>query len=383
MLYLLLIIVFVVCNTSNIKKVAIVGSGVGGLSLAACLKKIDCGVESVEIYEERQNYLQTLLGGGVQITGGANVIERLGLLESLEGISEKLTFVRSRTSAGEPLLTLNVSKAFSVEGVRNQLVAKNSIQPLSFSVMRDALLSLLYNATQSSQNPIGRHNCHVNIFPNKSVVSVSENNNVVSLHFSDGTCASGFDMVVGSDGIRSAVRLHLQKTEDLVYPLSAGDPQYSGIRIAYCVTDPDPCFRLRVDPTASTRGCFHQYFGDGLYALCASYGGLSGPQHMLAVVYRDETDAAQGENGEWLSTSVSTSSPDSGDALRTTLRNRLLRAGFSYSAEASSSEVMKLLDASRASRMIDLGVRGRVFPLRKWSSSSGRVVLLGDSAHAM
>jgi hypothetical protein len=48
------------------------------------------------------------------------------------------------------------------------------------------------------------------------------------------------------------------------------------------------------------RGAFHQWFGDGLYVLTASYGGLQGIQHGLLLVYKDDQDALLGENKLWL-----------------------------------------------------------------------------------
>jgi hypothetical protein len=48
---------------------------------------------------------------------------------------------------------------------------------------------------------------------------------------------------------------------------------------------------------------FDQWLGDGCYALAASYGGLEGVQHMLAVVYRDAANAEHGQNANWASSS--------------------------------------------------------------------------------
>ena len=59
-----------------------------------------------------------------------------------------------------------------------------------------------------------------------------------------------------------------------------------GLRITYAVTPPDDSFTLRPDG----KNIFHQWFGNGCYALSASYGGLQGVQHMVALVYRDDRE---------------------------------------------------------------------------------------------
>ena len=49
--------------------------------------------------------------------------------------------------------------------------------------------------------------------------------------------------------------------------------RYTGLRITYGVTPPDSSYTLRPE---GKNGVFHQYFGDGLYVLSASYGSYEG-----------------------------------------------------------------------------------------------------------
>ena len=85
------------------------------------------------------------------------------------------------------------------------------------------------------------------------------NEGKVKLKFADGSETGDYDMVFGADGLNSKV---LPSAESIL-------ASYSGIRVVYCVTPPDEGFKFR---QVSLRGQFSQYFGDGLYALCASYG---------------------------------------------------------------------------------------------------------------
>ncbi len=49
-----------------------------GLGIAACLKKLGVGVSDVTVFEARNDFLQASLGGGLQLTGGAVVLQSLG-----------------------------------------------------------------------------------------------------------------------------------------------------------------------------------------------------------------------------------------------------------------------------------------------------------------
>jgi hypothetical protein len=138
---------------------------------------------------------------------------------------------------------------------------------------------------------------------------------------------------------------------------------------------------------------------------------------MIAVVYREDADAVLGENAAWLTSgsgsgssniksSVSTdrsNARSSGKAssrspapapsvatattLKTTSKSESMRDTISRRLVASGlsqvTELQTLLAACEEDRFIDLGVRDRAIPLGTWGSESGRIVLMGDSAHPM
>ena len=89
--------------------------------------------------------------------------------------------------------------------------------------------------------------------------------------FSDGSKAGPFDMVVGCDGINSAVKEYINRGK--ISSIQSGEgtnvPKnaiYSGIRIQYAVQD-----GAESDPDVNSADLC-QYFGDGAYALGSIYG---------------------------------------------------------------------------------------------------------------
>merc|ERR1711972_25003 len=105
---------------------------------------------------------------------------------------------------------------------------------------------------------------------------------------------------------------------------------------------------------------FHQWLSDGVYGLTASYGGINGAKSdMIALVFRGEEVS---ENPDWDTNEVKE------DCIR-----RLDAAKF-------PEEIKQL--ARAADRFFEIGVYYHL-PRLSWRALDGRVVLLGDAAHAM
>ena len=66
-----------------VKRVAIVGAGVGGLTLANALCTGSMAVEEVKVFEKFDS-VKPGIGGGVQINSGAVILARLGLGDALK-----------------------------------------------------------------------------------------------------------------------------------------------------------------------------------------------------------------------------------------------------------------------------------------------------------
>ena len=266
-------------------------------------------------------------------------------------------------------------------------------QTLTFSIMRDSLQKLLYDSI--------KNDIRVKVIPNVTCVSIVEGlNEKVKLEFSQGrsefsprdnsNIVKEHDLVFCADGIKSiGTEFIINDWKEPLFALydklSCG--WKSNLRISYGLTSIDDEFLLRraednLSSGTSGQGKFHQYFGDGCYVLCASYGGFKGVQHMLVVVYQSNNN--DNDNPSW-STSPSSISQQSSSDKR---RNRIITADdvkmrLDASGLMSVLEVRKIYENCLESRWIDLGVSDRVLPMRHWSSRSSRVVLLGDSAHAM
>ena len=96
---------------------------------------------------------------------------------------------------------------------------------------------------------------------------------------------------------------------------------------------------------------------DGCYALTATYGGLRGQQHMVAVVYGDKDDSRYGSNPDWRE-------GDQKKAAAKFLQQKLENAGL-----GQIEELQSLIAATRDSeggRFFESGIRDALLPLRKW-----------------
>ncbi|PIL34399.1 hypothetical protein GSI_03174 [Ganoderma sinense ZZ0214-1] len=163
-------------------RVAIIGGGMGGLVLALCLKKYAAASVHFDIYESAAEL--TEVGAGVGMSPRVwSIMRELGLEEELltiTGTKDRDGFQAFWWRKGDEqqpvdLFTLNQIHTFH-RSIFQQLLAK-------------------------------RLNAGENIHFSKRLTSYSETSptDPITLNFKDGTTAT-CDLVIGSDGIRSAVR---------------------------------------------------------------------------------------------------------------------------------------------------------------------------------
>ena len=182
--------------------VAIVGAGIGGLALAAFLRKL--GMEA-RIYEQASQFAR--VGAGIQMTPNAmKVLRGLGVEERLCEVAYQPPFARSRE--------WDTGRVTSEMPVKGAMLAQFGA-PFLFLHRADL------HAALESQVP---REC---VDLNRKLVGISQSGNGVTLSFADGTRVTA-DAVIGADGVHSTVREAL---------LGPENPRFTG-RVAYRTTFP-------------------------------------------------------------------------------------------------------------------------------------------------
>eukprot|EP00434_Breviolum_minutum_P009218 symbB.v1.2.008123.t1/scaffold500.1/size195150/13 len=294
-------------------RVAVIGAGPVGLATAVALRKE--GLDDVSVYE-RSSELRPGVGGGVQLHSGAALLRGLGV--DL-GFAQPMRRIRSRAVDGSELLKLDLPSLMERFKMFVGSVRGPSGDPASCTVMRDALLKAI-----ADQLPAG------SVFLGKELQDLKQADERVTCKFRDSK-SEDFDLVIAADGIGSLARgLVLEEVDK--------KPQYTGLRIQYGVREAG----------GRPAGCeeeVHQWFGEGVYALTATYGGLDGKRfEMLAVVFRDDSPVE--ENANWDPAEV-----------KDNCLERLQRAGH-------IQEVLEL--AKSCDRFFELGVCERPLGLNRW-----------------
>eukprot|EP00899_Mesostigma_viride_P025884 jgi/Mesvir1/6480/Mv19553-RA.2 len=346
------------------KKVGIAGAGPAGLCLAYALLGLPTGVEEVTIFE-RSPVLRPGLGGGLNLNGGAVVLQRLGLGKLLRQIGNELHGVVARAASGKKLFEVNVDKAVGMVPGAEVLRDPDTGQVLSYTVMRDRLQLGLADSLPQGTISLGKE--LVDLEVTSQGPSRGGRGEGVTCYFADGSSES-FDLFVGCDGIKSVVR------QKVLAATNVATPRYSGISLQYGVTPPrttdkgqdldTPCTNADAGshrPPGSTNTA-HQWFGDGAYALSYTGGGVGAKQDMV-ILCRQDSERPKDENAAW----------DEAVVLRADCLRRLEKARM-------PEELLSL--ATACDRFFEVGVYYHD-PAPTWRTGGGRVVLMGDAAHAM
>lgn len=244
------------------RHVAIAGSGVGGLATAlALLRYPGTGVEHVTVFDPRPN-LDSGLGAALNLNSGAAVLEKCyGVPVSSFGRSLERVIGKSCMD-GRVLLDVNVTDTvFGSAEARRTLVHQG--RSVVVTVMRDRLLRAIADRIPDDSITFCRGL--------KVRDVVCDDAGKFRLEMQDGALTSQqFDLVVGADGLHSAVRGFVDG--------NARPPKYSGIRVQFCVAPPG-------GPSKLSDGVVEQWFGDGAYVLRYAGGTADSRQEVLALSF--------------------------------------------------------------------------------------------------
>ncbi|KAF2182983.1 FAD/NAD(P)-binding domain-containing protein [Zopfia rhizophila CBS 207.26] len=299
----------------------IIGGGIAGVACALALIKHNH--ISCSIFEIRSE--PSTIGGAVNLTPNAlRYLEHLGVLSRLkpEGCEVKyIDVISERTGQRLGIIDFDNLPKFKHHGLR---------------VMRYELLEALLETLKEAG---------VEVQYGKTIQSTSEEHKRITANFDDGTTIEG-DILLGCDGIHSAIRTKFIQPDR--------KPIYSGIAVAYGFLNVgDLRDTLQVDSTSLFSGRFG--------SLLMSY-----------------TDAAKSRL--YLSAVMETKDPGSREGWavkgndQEPLKKDLLRR-FSGGTLSTFDQVVAKLDSLLLYPVYRLSASGI------WSS--GRMMLLGDAAHAM
>ncbi|CAI5482276.1 unnamed protein product [Closterium sp. Yama58-4] len=225
-------------------RVLIVGAGIGGCTLSLALRQITArtlpailqrsataasALQATAAEWGRQNWGRQIqaVGAGLSLcANGLRVLDGLGLHEKIQNLSGPISSLHTYTESGKKLRTFDYSFMSKRYGYPMMALERAELQGL-------LVHEVMSGAESASVPPI--------LF-NKKCISVHNlgPGKGVRVHFEDGTCEVG-DVVVGADGVKSAVRSAVMPRHDPHdRKPSRGSAAYSGISCILGVTSSVP-----------------------------------------------------------------------------------------------------------------------------------------------
>ncbi|KAF9482275.1 salicylate hydroxylase [Pholiota conissans] len=321
-------------------RLAIIGGGIGGLTLALALSRFDVdSLIQIDIYESAAKL--TEVGAGIGFwPRGWEIVKDLGLEEDL------ITYItpgQGPPSAKVKNTPFIIKKSDSKDDIELPDV---SFRSTSITFHRADVQNVLLKHLPST----------IPVHLSKRLVSYRESDQGTELHFKNGETAT-CDMLVGADGVHSVVRKGLLAR---MYDLSEEEvelkarPVWSGVAIYRSVFESDPVRKQIPDHPTLTKPIM--YFGKSKHVVCypISRGKLI---NVAAICTEFDKEGTYLEGP-----AVTQSSPDTVLSVFTTW----------------SEEVQSILKNVKNPTKWAVEV---VRPLEKYAH--GSVFLLGDAAHAM
>ncbi|KAH9895416.1 hypothetical protein F4778DRAFT_783772 [Xylariomycetidae sp. FL2044] len=198
---------------------------------------------------------------------------------------------------------------------------------------------------------------HIPIQFGKRAVRVEESEKGVTVHFEDGSCATG-DILVGADGIRSVVRKHILKDDD---PLEPFDVASFGADLE--LTGDDLVEQLRLG---------HSCYVVDITALC------EGPAVLFVGLDKILPDEKSGSY-YWFVTYVDDEAGSHKSWIKSASNEQLLDAARQKCKDVPP-HVKAILGKTKPA---DMRPSIQFYTLQMASLPQSRMTLLGDAAHAM
>jgi len=302
-------------------KMIIVGAGLGGLSAALCFARRGY---DVQVFEQRSDLSPQ--GNGINVRPGASrIMHRWGLHDDLRRISDPTPTV--------------VLRALRSGRVATRSVLVDGSEHPDWGTMRDALILLLYKrASQAGAR----------ITFSAPVADVREAPRKAWVWLKDGSQHEA-DLVLAADGIRSRIRASILSDVQTSTDPILSDATIYGIKLGAASLVDNPDTRRLVDDVN-----INTWMGHGCFVVTRwnsklqTFGGQFG--------IKAHTD----QRGMW---------DERGDIA-------YVRGLFADSC----TDITAALDWAQS---CDRWKLAEMPDLPRWTSKGGRILLLGDSAHAM
>lgn len=302
-------------------RIIIVGAGLGGLSAAVCFTRKG---HDVHVLEQRDAV--SPVGGAIGIRPGATrIMHTWGLREKLENISDDMP-------------------ATVIHSLQTGVVATGTIQAdisdqQDWGTNRDVMIEMLFRKVKEAGTKI--------TFGAK-VVDVNDDGNKASVTLSNGTQIEA-DMVLAADGIRSRIRAQI--LSDLSEPT---EPESSDLTLYGAHLEREDFMQVPELRSLQDEGYLHVHIGVNAFIVSRYGAKLQTWKAVFAI--KEKTD----QQGLW---------DENGDI-------NYVRDFY----KGSCVEMTKVLELVKS---CDRWKIAGLPNLSRWTSKGGRIVLLGDSAHAM
>jgi 2-polyprenyl-6-methoxyphenol hydroxylase-like FAD-dependent oxidoreductase len=181
------------------KRIAIIGGGIGGLTLALSL--IRSGKFEVQVFEKAKE-IRSEVGAGIAIQAAQVVLTNLGLKEEVKRTMEHTTFMEHRSENGYVLGRTDFRALLE----QNQCPETEGVESLLLGTTRGNILDLLKTALPSNVIKLNKKFERFEI----------DDEEKVTVYFSDSTTYV-CDVLVGADGIHSKVQQQLFGTNDIIF----------------------------------------------------------------------------------------------------------------------------------------------------------------------